>query len=121
MTLVFGSIDLPVLETILIVSIIQIVGLILLVFILLGLLKEWKRLKEISFENKQEIERFEDDLKTLEKSGSGKKEDDSLKNFISENIKKGYSWDDLKKSLVEKGWPSSDLEKIYQTIKLKAK
>ncbi len=118
MAIIFGGIDFPLLETILIVSVLQFAGLIVLIYVAIRFIRGVNDMKFLINIEREDIQEFEKDLKSLEKFKSNKgNEEDALTKYIKENIGKGYTWEQLKQSLMKQGFEDKKLEELYKEIK----
>jgi hypothetical protein len=117
MTLIFGGIDFPVFEMLFVVSFLLIIGLSITIFAIYYLIKELKLLKQLLTEEDTELSEFKSDLSQLSEFKDSRDDRDASREvieFVRDNLNKGSSWEIIKKSLMAKGWPESELEKIYK-------
>jgi hypothetical protein len=117
MTLIFGGIDFPVFEMLFVLSALLLVGLTIVIIGTLYVLKELKALKALLKEEKFDIQEFEADLEEMENLEKGKDQTATLKSFIVDSLRKGYTWKQIKDGLVSKGWEQAKLEEIYRGLK----
>lgn len=120
MVYVFGGLDIPLFEILLLLSIMLLAGLIIIIISIVNVIKEIKQLKSLLKEEEIDIHRFEKDISIFErKSRHTTQSNDAIKNHIKSNLQKGYTWEQIKQSLVKGGWNSKKLDEIYVEIKLK--
>lgn len=117
MTIVFGGIDLPVLELLFIVSVLLLAGLFVMILGIFYVLKELKELKGLLKKEEDNITLFEKDIKELEEFNSRDNSIAQLKKYIKYNLSRGYKWETLREHLKSQGWNEKQLEEIYKNTK----
>ncbi|NTV24227.1 MAG: hypothetical protein HGA85_07730 [Nanoarchaeota archaeon] len=117
MTIVFGGIDLPIFEMLFIVSVLLLTGLFVMILGIFYVLKEVRELKNVLKKEEENIGKFEKGIADLESFRGGDSKSSELKNYIQDNLKKGYSWEMLKQQLTSQGFEEKKLEEIYLGIK----
>jgi hypothetical protein len=119
MTLIFGGIDFPVFEMLFVVSFLLIIGLAITIFAIYYLIKELKLLKQLLSQEDTELGEFKSDLSQMNELKNSRDDRDAnreVMDFVRANLNRGSSWEMIKSSLIAKGWPESELEKIYRKI-----
>jgi hypothetical protein len=117
MTLVFGGIDLPIFEILFVVSVLLLAGLFVMILGIFYVLNELRELKKIMKKEEDNIKQFEKDMSELKKFKANDKNEDELGKYIKENLEKGFTWAQLKESLVKQGWDDKQLEDAYKNVK----
>jgi len=136
MAIIFGGIDFPVFEILLIISIVLFIGLIVLLFGIYYLLNELKQLKIILIEIRRDVQelekdiargesdlrRLEYDIKSIEKFKVNSKKGpaevkNDLKKYIESNLNKGFAWEHIKTGLVSQGFEHKNVDSMYKRIK----
>ncbi len=108
MAYVFGIEGVPIFEMLFVISLLLLIGLI---FILL----ELRRLGALITKEKVDLNRFEDDLKVFERD-TGKKSTDKLVDYVKSAIAKGLTHDQIENSLMQRGWPKMEIDKILTEL-----
>ncbi|MHA1170074.1 MAG: hypothetical protein ACTSRU_19770 [Candidatus Hodarchaeales archaeon] len=119
MTFIFGGIDLPEYELILIISVMLLVGLVFTMIVLFYVLRELKHLKKLLKEEEIDIDEFERDIAELEQYEGKKIKDGNnqdIKKYIKNAMDNGFKWEQIKKQLQGQGWDDKDLENIRKEI-----
>jgi hypothetical protein len=111
MAYVFGIEGVPVFEMLLVLCALLLAGLI---FILL----ELRKLTSLIGAEKDDLKRFEDDLKEFE-SNSGKKSTVELVQYIKDAVAKGISRAQIEVSLIQRGWPKKEVDTILDQVSAK--
>jgi len=114
---IFGGVDFPVFEFLFIISIVLLIGLIIMIIAILSTLKELKTLKSLLIEEETDIKEFEADIEKLKKFDGKENEDtDKVKKYIKDAMDKGFSSEQIKKSLIAQGWVESKVDDIIKDI-----
>ena len=108
MAFVFGIEGVPIFEMLFVISLLLLIGLI---FILL----ELRRMGALITKEKSDLKRFEEDLKTFE-NDSGKKSTNKLVDYVKSAIAKGLTHDKIEESLMLRGWPKEEIDKILAEL-----
>jgi hypothetical protein len=108
MAFVFGIEGVPIFEMLFVICILLLLGL---MFILL----ELKKLTALILKEKQDLKRFEDDLSEFE-NDEGKKSSSQLVDFISNSIDKGLTLSQIEVSLIQRGWPKKEIDRIFDEL-----
>ena len=108
MAFVFGIEGVPIFEMLFVISLLLLIGLI---FILL----ELRRMGSLITKEKSDLQRFEQDLKTFE-GHTGKKSTDKLVDYVKSAVAKGLSHDQIENSLMLRGWPKEEIDKILTEL-----
>lgn len=112
MVLIFGGIDFPVFELLFIVSILLILGFVALLISVIYMLKGIKLMKSLIQEERANIQRLEATL-----GGKGGTGEDATKRYIREWLQKGVPWEQIKKTLLSRGWDNASLERLRAGIR----
>ena len=116
MTYVFGSLDLPVFEILFIVSFVLLVGIVFMVIGIFSVLKEVVSMKSLLTKGEHQVVKLEQGIADLKKLGKQVVDTDVLMTYVKENLKAGYTWEQVKKSLVNEGWKEDRLQEIFKKI-----
>jgi predicted Holliday junction resolvase-like endonuclease len=117
MVYIFGGIDFPVFELLLVVSMVMLVGLVIIVIGILSVVRELRTLKKLLSEEETDIKEFEKDIGELEQFEGKTNDSKEVEDYINKNIIKGFNWDAIRKSLVGQGYSNEKLDRIYQKMK----
>jgi hypothetical protein len=109
MALVFGIEGIPIFETLFVLMILLIVGLVIVFF-------ELKKLASLIRKENVELKRFELDLAEFEKD-QGKKPSASLITYVDEAIKKGMNEAAVEQQLSSAGWTKKEIDDIFEQLK----
>lgn len=120
MVYVFGGLDFPLFEVLLIVSVALMIGLVLIIISVMYVLKEVRQLRNLLKMEEVDIQRFEKGIRKLERfEGATNRVSDKIKQHIVVNLQKGFNWEQIKQSLIKQGWEARKLDEIYVQVKLK--
>ena len=108
MAYVFGMEGVPIFEMLFVLSVLLLAGL---VFILL----ELRKLTALIGKEKTDLKRFEEDLAEFEED-NGKKSSGELLGYIKDSVAKGLSADQIENSLMQRGWPKKEIDRILDSI-----
>jgi hypothetical protein len=108
MAFVFGIEGVPIFELLFVISLLLLAGL---VFILL----ELRKLTALIGKENVDLKRFEDDLSEFEKD-TGKKSTGQLIDYIQDAMDKGLSKDQIEVSLIQRGWPKKEIDRILDQL-----
>lgn len=106
---IFG-IDLPIMELLFIFSLIFIIALVIIWL-------EIKKLRGLISAEKEDIGGFEKNLKK-KKSDGKEKHSQTLEGFIKSALNKGFTKEQIERSLTEKGWTKESLEKAFSKFNI---
>jgi hypothetical protein len=111
MAFVFGIEGVPIFEMLFVISFLLLLGLI---FILL----ELRKLTALIGKENIDLKRFEDDLSEFEKD-TGKKSTEELVDYIQDAVARGLPRAQIEVTLVERGWPKKEIDRILDQIEKK--
>ncbi|MBR9699152.1 hypothetical protein GOV09_01700 [Candidatus Woesearchaeota archaeon] len=117
MTIVFGGLDIPIFEIIFMISLLLIIGLVILIFAIIYILRELRALKGALSEEQQDVAELDKDIKILDKISGKKNSADAkqkVKQYIHTGLSRGQKWPEIKKTLISKGWTSATLDRWYK-------
>jgi len=103
MVYVFG-VDIPLLEIMLVFTVLLGVGLVLI-------LLELKKLRQLITEEHTDIAQFERDLSRFESDQSNGKKSDDIASYIQQSITKGIPKEQIEDVLTKRGWDKDKVEK----------
>jgi hypothetical protein len=116
MVYVFGGIDFPVFELLLVISVVMLVGLVIIILGIFSIVKELRLLKGLLSEEEDDIKEFEKDIGQLEEFEGKPDDSKEIIEYISTNITNGFKWDAIRKSLIAQGYNKDKLDKIFDRM-----
>ena len=116
MVYVFGGIDFPVFELLLVVSVVMLAGVFIVIIGIFSIVHELRKLKALLSEEEEDLKEFERDLGQLEEFEGKPDDSQEIQNYINTNIINGFKWDTIRRSLISQGYNKNKLDRIYERM-----
>lgn len=111
MAYVFGIEGVPLFEMLFVIMILMLFGLI---FVLLELRKLTKLLRE----EQSDIQRFEKDLTELEQYEGQSSVSKETRDYVKVCLDKGIALDKIRESFLKSGWPEKKVDDLFKKLKV---